>query len=150
MKRDWGEDRCNVLALSRALFSWKGTGRRTDAMSSALSPVHYFHTNFIDTASSGDYLCSFALMWHLYCEYCAIAKVHNKNSPIGCSKSCPLKFIYAIWKKYMTQKTNWRKVYLLNVNVYSPYIPVRSTDCTIKTPGFGTHCFTVSSPVGEN
>ena len=38
----------------------------------------------------------------------------------------------------------------VNVHVYSPDIPVGSADCTIYTPGIGTHSFTVSSPLGEN
>ena len=44
------------------------------------------------------------------------------------------------------------QIYTLNVNVnvhvYSPDIPVGSADCTIYTPGIGTHSFTVSSPLG--
>ena len=43
------------------------------------------------------------------------------------------------------------RVYAVNVNVnvhvYSPDIPVGSADCTIYTPGIGTHSFTVSSPL---
>ena len=37
----------------------------------------------------------------------------------------------------------------VNVHVYSPDIPVGSADCTIYTPGIGTHSFTVSSPLGR-
>ena len=39
----------------------------------------------------------------------------------------------------------------LNVNVhdYSNDIPVSSADCTIYTPGIGTHSFTLSSPLGR-
>ena len=37
----------------------------------------------------------------------------------------------------------------VNVHVYSPDIPVGSADCTIYTPGIGTHSFTVSSPLGS-
>ena len=37
----------------------------------------------------------------------------------------------------------------VNVHVYSPGIPVGSADCTIYTPGIGTHSFTVSSPLGR-
>ena len=36
-----------------------------------------------------------------------------------------------------------------NVHVYSPDIPIGSADCTIYTPGIGTHSFTVSSPLGR-
>ena len=44
-----------------------------------------------------------------------------------------------------------RPFYILNVNVhvYSLDIPVGSADCTIYTPGIGTHSFTVSSPLGR-
>ena len=37
----------------------------------------------------------------------------------------------------------------LNAHAYSPDIPVGSADCTIYTPGTGTHSFTVSSPLGR-
>ena len=37
----------------------------------------------------------------------------------------------------------------VNVHVYSLDIPVGSADCTIYTPGIGTHSFTVSSPLGR-
>ena len=37
----------------------------------------------------------------------------------------------------------------VNVHVYSPDIPVASANCTIYTPGIGTHSFTVSSPLGR-
>ena len=37
----------------------------------------------------------------------------------------------------------------VNVHVYSPDIPVGSADCTIYTPGIGTHSFTVSFPLGR-
>ena len=37
----------------------------------------------------------------------------------------------------------------VNVHVYSPDIPVGSADCTIYTPGIGTHSFTISSPPGR-
>ena len=37
----------------------------------------------------------------------------------------------------------------VNVHVYSPDIPVGSADCTIYTPGIGTHSFTVSSSLGR-
>ena len=35
------------------------------------------------------------------------------------------------------------------VHVYSPDIPVGSADCTMYTPGIGTHSFIVSSPLGR-
>ena len=37
----------------------------------------------------------------------------------------------------------------VNVHVYSPDIPVGSADCTIYTPGIGTHSFSLISS-GEN
>ena len=37
----------------------------------------------------------------------------------------------------------------VNVHVYSPDIPIGSADCTIYTPGIGTHSITVSSPLGR-
>ena len=37
----------------------------------------------------------------------------------------------------------------VNAHVYSPDILVESADCTIYTPGIGTHSFTVSSPLGR-
>ena len=37
----------------------------------------------------------------------------------------------------------------VNVHVYSPDIPVGSTDYTICNPGIGTHSFTVSFPLGR-
>ena len=37
----------------------------------------------------------------------------------------------------------------VHVHVYSPDIPTGSADCTIYTPGIGTHSFTVSSPLGR-
>ena len=45
--------------------------------------------------------------------------------------------------RHITNKIN------VNVHVYSPDIPVGSADCTIYTPGIGTHSFTVSSPLGR-
>ena len=36
----------------------------------------------------------------------------------------------------------------VNVHVYSPNILVGSADCTIYTPGIGTHSFAGSSPLG--
>ena len=38
---------------------------------------------------------------------------------------------------------------IVNVHVYSPDIPVGSADCTIYSPGIGTHSFTVSSSLGR-
>ena len=40
-----------------------------------------------------------------------------------------------------------RKCTNVNVHVYSPDIPVGSADCTIYTPGVGTHSFIISSPL---
>ena len=37
----------------------------------------------------------------------------------------------------------------VNVHVYSPDIPVGSADCTIYTPGIGTHSYSLISS-GEN
>ena len=37
----------------------------------------------------------------------------------------------------------------VNVYVYSLDIPSSSADCTIYTPGIGTHSYTVSSPLGR-
>ena len=37
----------------------------------------------------------------------------------------------------------------VNLHAYSQDTPLGSADCTIYTPGIGTHSFTVSSPLGR-
>ena len=45
---------------------------------------------------------------------------------------------------------SWGEVNVnVNVHVYSSDMTVGSADCTIYTPGIGTHSFTVSSPLGR-
>ena len=45
--------------------------------------------------------------------------------------------------RYVARRVN------VNVRVYSPDIPVSSTDCVIYTPGSGMHSFTVLSRLGR-
>ena len=50
--------------------------------------------------------------------------------------------------RLVTVQRKEKDIINVNVYVYCPDIAVRSADCTVYTPGIGTHSVTVSSPLG--